>query len=488
MPTVVSAVHHSRAARPMPDQRCVPRCLKRPMAPPHCDFVYFVAGIDPRCQGPATPARRAAAPGGLQPATAGDAGITPDAPAQCRDRRGEVGRRRSVVPPAAAGDLTSVSWRAPNTLRRRFRPRVGNGMPRPPSKGARSEATTQTRAALPANDERPAGVLVRRRPRCGRHHCRAGRHGRDDGARRPGSRPHRVTTARPSTRCSTTAATTPRPAGRSVSPTATTTGPTSTCSTARTTTATPTCRSTRRHRLRGRRRPSSPTRAPRLRERDRRSGNTTHGDTLYIPVPLFANPPPTQCTATATCIDHPPTIDLSRIAGALPGNPSRRPAWTTCPSRPTTTWSAPATTGCPEWWNVEVVATTDPATFATLTSVQRHQRPPVNASKALRAPTNVFLFFQVLPGTVPAAQAADLTATAPPGPAVAAGTGRTPGQPGRAGHDDQQPEERLRRHGTQLPEHRHQPRLDRRPGRRRALHRAVLLRTRPVSVALVHRL
>ena len=39
-------------------------------------------------------------------------------------------------------------------------------------------------------------------------------------------------------------------------------------------------------------------------------GNTTHGDTLYIPVPLFSNPPPTQCTATATCIDHPPTIDL----------------------------------------------------------------------------------------------------------------------------------------------------------------------------------
>ncbi len=34
-------------------------------------------------------------------------------------------------------------------------------------------------------------------------------------------------------------------------------------------------------------------------------------------------------------------------------------------------------------------------------------------------PTNAFLFFQVLPGTVPAAQASNLTATAPPGPAVA---------------------------------------------------------------------
>ena len=52
-------------------------------------------------------------------------------------------------------------------------------------------------------------------------------------------------------------------------------------------------------------------------------GNTTRGDTLYIPVPLFSDPPPTQCVATATCIDHPPTIDLSRIAAALPGDPSR---------------------------------------------------------------------------------------------------------------------------------------------------------------------
>ena len=49
-------------------------------------------------------------------------------------------------------------------------------------------------------------------------------------------------------------------------------------------------------------------------------GNTTHGDTLYISVPLFANPPATQCTATATCIDHPPTIDLSRLAAFLPGS------------------------------------------------------------------------------------------------------------------------------------------------------------------------
>ena len=82
-------------------------------------------------------------------------------------------------------------------------------------------------------------------------------------------------------------------------------------------------------------------------------GNTTHGDTLYIPVPLFTPAPATQCTATATCIDHPPTIDLSQIAGALPGSPN-----------PTTLYNIPipahdhvVTTrnnGLPEWWNVKV--------------------------------------------------------------------------------------------------------------------------------------
>ena len=146
-------------------------------------------------------------------------------------------------------------------------------------------------------------------------------------------------------------------------------------------------------------------------------GNTTHQDTLYIPVPLFAGAPPTQCTATATCIDHPPTIDLSRIAGALPGSP---------PPSSLNNVPIPAhdhvvgtrNGGLPEWWNVEVVATTDPATFASLTSTAAITAA-VNASKAIEAQTNVSLFFQVLAGTVPAAQAANLTATAPPGPPVA---------------------------------------------------------------------
>jgi hypothetical protein len=156
-------------------------------------------------------------------------------------------------------------------------------------------------------------------------------------------------------------------------------------------------------------------------------GNTTHVNTLYIAVPLFSNPPPTQCTATATCIDHPPTIDLSRIASALPGSPS-----------PTSVKNVPIpahnhivgtrANGRPVWWNVQVIATTSPTTFATLTSVSAINAA-VAATQAVSVPTNVFLFFQVLAGTVPAAQAANLTATAPPGNPLPVAPSPTPATP-----------------------------------------------------------
>ena len=146
-------------------------------------------------------------------------------------------------------------------------------------------------------------------------------------------------------------------------------------------------------------------------------GNTTHGDTLYIPVPLFSNPPATQCTATATCVDHPPTIDLSRIAGALPGHPSGASV-SNVPIPAHDHVVGTRNNGLPTWWNVEVVATTSPSTFATLKSVSAIQTALHN-STAIEAPTNTFLFFQVLPGTLSASMAANLTAAAPPGTAVA---------------------------------------------------------------------
>ncbi len=158
-------------------------------------------------------------------------------------------------------------------------------------------------------------------------------------------------------------------------------------------------------------------------------GNTTHGDTLYIPVPLFSNPPPTQCaagTATMTCIDHPKTIDLSRIASALPGNPSPSSV-SDVPIPAHNHVVATRNGGNPEWWNVEVVATGDPATFNGLTSASAINAAVANKT-AVAVPTNAFLFFQVLPGTVPASVASDpanlnadqFPPTSPAGPTPAA--------------------------------------------------------------------
>ena len=153
-------------------------------------------------------------------------------------------------------------------------------------------------------------------------------------------------------------------------------------------------------------------------------GNTTHNDTLYISVPLFAHAPATQCTATATCIDHPPTIDLSRIAGALPGNPS--PASVSDVAIPAHNHIVGTrNSGLPTWWNVQVIATTNPGTFKGLTSVSAI-KAAVKGGMAVSIPTNAFLFFQILPGTLSHSMAADLTATAPPGPAVSAAPAAPP--------------------------------------------------------------
>jgi len=153
-------------------------------------------------------------------------------------------------------------------------------------------------------------------------------------------------------------------------------------------------------------------------------GNTTHSNTLYIAVPLFSNPPPTQCTDPTTCIDHPPSIDLSRIASALPGSPKPTTLYTV-PIPPHNHIVGTRANGDPVWWNVQVIATSNPTTFNSLTSVTAINAA-VAATKAVSVPTNVFLFFQVMPGTVPAAQAAQLTATAPPGNALPAAPTPTP--------------------------------------------------------------
>jgi len=136
---------------------------------------------------------------------------------------------------------------------------------------------------------------------------------------------------------------------------------------------------------------------------------------LYIPVPLFANPPATQCTATATCIDHP------RPSTCRPSPPTCRE------STPSSLYNVPipahdhvsahGTTACPNGGT----SSRGHHECLDLQHAHQRQRHPRGHHRwhRHRAPTNAFLFFQVLPGTLSAAMAADLTATAPPGPAVA---------------------------------------------------------------------
>ena len=156
-------------------------------------------------------------------------------------------------------------------------------------------------------------------------------------------------------------------------------------------------------------------------------GNTKHSDTLYIPVPIGFTPPPTQCIGTATCIDHPPTIDLHALAGYLGvSNPSTLDA---VPIPAHNHVVATRNGGLPEWWNVEIVATKSLATFNTLTSlnaINTAAADPNPATTATEVPTNAFLFFQVLPGTLSASMASNLTATAPPGPSVPAAPAAPP--------------------------------------------------------------
>ena len=129
-------------------------------------------------------------------------------------------------------------------------------------------------------------------------------------------------------------------------------------------------------------------------------------DPLYIPVPLYSTPavPYVQCPAANTCVDHPSTIDLSRLASVLGmsaasldnvGLPGHDHLLTT------------RNADQPEWWNVVVIPVTSPAGLASVQNAKSY-----SAVKALEnvsgsgigvdgvgeVPTNAYLWFQTLPG------------------------------------------------------------------------------------------
>jgi hypothetical protein len=140
-------------------------------------------------------------------------------------------------------------------------------------------------------------------------------------------------------------------------------------------------------------------------------GTTSSSETepLYIVTPLF-KPEPTglQCPVTGYCIDHPGTVDLSRLASVLDPILGTTPSQLdNAPLSPHSHIVLTANNSQPEWWNVKVVGVTNQAAFNQIMAAPNKyaevQALQANSSSGVTAaiPTNIFLWFQVLPAVVP---------------------------------------------------------------------------------------
>ncbi len=117
-------------------------------------------------------------------------------------------------------------------------------------------------------------------------------------------------------------------------------------------------------------------------------------DPLYVIVPLFKPAPARstlQCPTPGKCIDHPHTIDLSRVLGAGTADALLPPH---------SHIVATNNSNQSEWWPVVIVGVSTPSAWNTivhgksLDTVQRLQRNG-NPGVTGNIPTNLFLFFQV---------------------------------------------------------------------------------------------
>ncbi|HEY6794769.1 MAG TPA: hypothetical protein VI248_08805 [Kineosporiaceae bacterium] len=126
-------------------------------------------------------------------------------------------------------------------------------------------------------------------------------------------------------------------------------------------------------------------------------------NTLFITVPLGFNVGMLHCPNKLTCIDHPGTVDMTRLAAAL------APIFKTTPAQLTPmlrNFPTPGhdhfvmnrAGGRPQWWNVKVIGVTSPITYRQIR--QRHSLAFVQQLLATKnptvvgpIPTNIFLFF-----------------------------------------------------------------------------------------------
>ena len=133
-------------------------------------------------------------------------------------------------------------------------------------------------------------------------------------------------------------------------------------------------------------------------------------DPLYITVPLGFSIPMNmqQCPPGLVCVDHPGTVDLTRLESALkPLYPGLTDAQLTMALA---NFAVPGhdhfitdtNNFQPEWWDVQVVGVTSPATYAAIV----HSRSFDYIQQLINAknpnvvgpiPSNLFLFFGVNP-------------------------------------------------------------------------------------------
>jgi hypothetical protein len=134
----------------------------------------------------------------------------------------------------------------------------------------------------------------------------------------------------------------------------------------------------------------------------------SHQDPLYITVPLGFTVPMNmlQCPDSLVCVDHPGTMDLTRLEPALkPLYPNLTDAQLT---QALMNFAVPGhdhfitdtNRGLPEYWNVVIVGVTSPTTYAAIQAHRsfdyiQHLITMKDPTVVGPVPTNAFLYFGV---------------------------------------------------------------------------------------------
>ncbi|MGH3445519.1 MAG: cell wall-binding repeat-containing protein, partial [Nocardioidaceae bacterium] len=135
------------------------------------------------------------------------------------------------------------------------------------------------------------------------------------------------------------------------------------------------------------------------------TSSASETDPLYIITPIGFHPKSLQCPTQGYCIDHPTSVDLSRLAGPLGvSDPS---TLNDVPLSPHDHIVLDRNNNQPEWWPVKVLGVTSPAVYNQINaSTNRYQAyqnlvAAKNPNVTGAVDTNIFLWFQTLPGVTP---------------------------------------------------------------------------------------